>query len=182
MGRRAGAVTVALALMLGTGCSEGTVAGTTTTSTGSSSSSSAGTTTSTTSSWSTSSGPNDEEIEHPDAGTSPTWDDQARDDAVAAAEEVLTAFARPTLSQGSWWHDLGPMLTPAARETYRYVDVAQVPVTRVRGHGRLVEEQSAYLARVEISTDAGPYRVLLTRTEQGAPWLAERIEPVRGEG
>lgn len=91
----------------------------------------------------------------------------------------MRAFARPDISQGQWWRDLGPMLTPTARETYRYVAVEQVPVRKVRGSGELVNDDTAFLARVEVRTDAGRYTVLLSRSAQDGPWLAERIEPNR---
>ena len=110
---------------------------------------------------------------------SPTWDKASRTAAVSAAGDVLAAFAQPDLPQGRWWRDLAPTLTPTARETYKYVAVENVPVRKVRGKGKVVDDSSPFLATVEFKTDAGPYTVLLSRTGQGAPWLAERIEPKR---
>lgn len=98
---------------------------------------------------------------------------------MVAGKDALTAFARPDLPQGQWWRDLARTLTPTARETYRYVAVENVPVRKVRGKGRIVDDSSPYLVTVEFKTDAGRYTVLLSRTGQGAPWLAERIEPKR---
>ena len=128
----------------------------------------------------TPSGPNDAQMtETTPPVASPTWDQQARREAITAAEEVLTAFARPDISQGEWWRDLGPMMTPSARQVYNSVDVAEVPVREVKGKGRITDDSSPYLATVEINTDRGKYTVLMARTGQGAPWLAERIEPER---
>lgn len=183
--RGAAACAVSAAVVMVAGCSGGP----STEQGGSSSSTSSSTSSPSTSSspsssssprWSTSSGPDDSEMsDEPSAGASPTWDRASRADAVAAAEEVLTAFARPDLPQGQWWRDLGPMLTPTARETYRYVAVENVPIRKVRGKAKIIEDSSPYLATVEMKTDSGTYTVLLSRSEQGAPWLAERIEPER---
>lgn len=130
--------------------------------------------------WSTSSGPNDAQMsEEPPAGASPTWDRASREDAAATAVEVMTAFARPELQQGRWWRDLAPMLTPSARTTYQYVAVENVPAREVRGEGEVVDDSSPYLTSIEVKTDVGTYTVLLARTGQDAPWLAERIEPSR---
>ncbi len=41
----------------------------------------------------------------------------------------------------------------------------------------LVDDSSAYLARVRVPTDAGPYVVLLAREGAGEAWLVERITP-----
>lgn len=95
------------------------------------------------------------------------------------AVDVMTAFARPHLQQGRWWRDLAPMLTPAARKAYQYVAVENVPAREVRGKGKIVDDSSPYLASVEVKTDVGTYTILLARTGQEAPWLAERIEPAR---
>lgn len=184
--RRAAALTVAVAV-LATGCSgepdvTPTTETTTTTTakpTASTSSSSSSPSSSASSSWSSSSGPNDEHMDAPDVEASPTWDKASRASATTAAKDVMTAFARPDQPQGRWWRDLAPTLTPTARETYKYVAVENVPVSTVKGKGRVVDDSSPYLASVEFATNAGPYTVLLSRTGQGAPWLAERIEPKR---
>lgn len=176
--RRAAALTVAVAV-LATGCSgEPDVTPTTETSTTPTASTSSASS-SAKSTWSSSSGPNDEHLDAPDVEASPTWDKASRASAVTAAKDVMTAFARPDQPQGRWWRDLAPTLTPTARETYKYVAVENVPVSTVKGKGRVVDDSSPYLATVEFATNAGPYTVLLSRTGQGAPWLAERIEPKR---
>ena len=176
--RRASALTAAVAVALAS-CSGGTEpqekTETSTSATPSSSESSTSEPSSDT--WSSSSGPNDEHMDEPEVAASPTWDKASRSAASAAATDVLVAFAQPGQPQGRWWRDLAPMLTPTARETYKYVAVENVPVSKVRGNGRIVDDSSPFLATVEFKTDAGAYTVLLSRTGQDAPWLAERIEP-----
>ena len=175
------AVTAVLA-----GCSSAPEPGPTSPTTSSSSSSSSttssssSTTRSSSSTWSTSEGPNDAEMtDAPSRASSPTWDAKAKKDAAGAAVEVLRAFARPDISQGEWWRDLGPLLSPSARTVYDSVDVRNVPIRKVTGKPRIIESSSPYLATVRIGTDRGPYTLLMVRAGQGEPWLAERIEPER---
>lgn len=177
--RRAAAVLTFVALAVVTGCSSEGPPSATSSAPSTSAEESSGSSSSS-SRWSTSSGPNDEGMtQAPPVEASPTWDKDSREAAAAAAADVMTAFARPSLSQGRWWRDLAPMLTPTAREVYKYVAVENVPVREVKDRGEIVDDSSPYLATVEIKTDAGPYTVLLSRSGQGAPWLAERIEPKR---
>lgn len=182
--RRAAVVSTVAALAVTTGCSsDGAPADTTAASTsgGSAEATPSSSPSSSSSRWSTSSGPNDEGMtQAPPVEASPTWDKASREAATRAAEDVMTAFARPSLPQGRWWRDLAPMLSATAREVYKYVAVENVPVRQVKGRGEIVEDSSPYLATVEVKTDAGVYTILLSRSGAGAPWLAERIEP-KGE-
>lgn len=109
--------------------------------------------------------------------TPPTWDAASRAAAVTSATEIMTAFARPTVDQGAWWRDLAPRLTPTARRLYATVDAANVPAQGVTGPAKLVDDTTPYLAGVDVPTDAGVYRVLLTRSDANAPWLADQIRP-----
>lgn len=89
----------------------------------------------------------------------------------------MAAFARPTLGHDTWWAELEPQLSAQAQRDYAYVDPANVPATAVTGAASIVEESSAYLARVQVPTDAGLYVVVLSRLDGAAPWLTERITP-----
>lgn len=112
----------------------------------------------------------------------PTWDEASRASAEAAAVVVMTAFARPQLDYDTWWADLGPLLTQQAAVDYAYVDPANVPASAVTGTATIVDDTSAYVARVEVPTDVGTYAVTLTRTDATAPWLTSRIAPPESEG
>ncbi len=125
-------------------------------------------------------GATDQDAELPAPEAVPTWDAPSRLSAVGQARTALAAFARPQLPRATWWSLLAPLLTPTAQAAYQGTDPAQVPVRAVTGPGRLVDETSAYLARVELPTDVGPYLVLLVRDGQGAPWLVERLTPPAG--
>jgi hypothetical protein len=115
---------------------------------------------------------------HPDDDESPlpapTWSDEARTNAIKAAEEGMRAFSAKT-SSDDWLENLARHLTPAARTAYSTVNPARVPATFVTGAGELVDESSAYLAVVDVPTDAGVYSVLLQRSADTEPWLIERI-------
>jgi len=109
-----------------------------------------------------------------------TWGNSSRAAAVAAAETVMTAFARPTLDQTTWWAQLSPLLTQQAQLDYSYVDPANVPASAVTGHGALVDETSAYVARVQVPTDIGTYTLVLTRAGADSPWQASKLSPPEG--
>lgn len=108
----------------------------------------------------------------------PVWDEASRQDALHTAEAALSAFARPDLAQEIWWEGFAPFLSPAAAAGYVATDPVNIPVSTVVGPGVLLEEGSPFLARVQFDTDAGAHVVLLSRADQGSPWLVEQISPV----
>ena len=108
----------------------------------------------------------------------PEWDEASRVAVVDAAEAAMTAFARPDLDYDPWWAGVEPLLTPEAAEDYAYVDPANIPVREVTGEGFIVNDASAYVATVEVPTDAGRYQLVLNRKNADAPWLVSRITPV----
>ncbi|WP_340290908.1 hypothetical protein [Aquipuribacter hungaricus] len=107
----------------------------------------------------------------------PTWDEPSRAEAVAAAETAMAAFARPDLEDVAWWDGVEPLLSAEAARSYAYVDPASIPATGLTGAGTLVEQTSAYVAGVQVPTDAGTYLLILSRTDAAAPWLVERFDP-----
>ena len=110
----------------------------------------------------------------------PTWDASARSAAVTSAQAVVAAFARHDLDPTSWWAGLSPLLSAQAQLDYSGVDPASVPAHEVTGVGQIVEATSAAVARVTVPTDAGTYTVILSRTGEARPWLAEQIRPPAG--
>ena len=107
----------------------------------------------------------------------PIWDATSRAAAVARAAEIMTAFAQPTRPYEDWWADLVPLLSEQAQQDYSFVDPANIPVSALTGDPVLVDESSAFLARVEVPTDVGVYELLLSRTDATAPWVGESITP-----
>lgn len=110
----------------------------------------------------------------------PTWDAVSRAAAIARAAEIMTAFARPALGHEGWWAALAPLLSDQAQQDYSFVDPANIPVHAVTGQPVLVDESSAFLARVQVPTDVGVYELLLSRTDATAPWVGEAITPPAG--
>lgn len=110
----------------------------------------------------------------------PTWDASSRAAAVARAAEIMTAFAQPTRPYEDWWADLAPLLSEQAQQDYSFVDPTNIPVSALTGAPVLVDESSAFLARVEVPTDVGVYELLLSRTDATAPWVGESITPPAG--
>ncbi|WP_454044651.1 hypothetical protein [Cellulosimicrobium sp. Marseille-Q8652] len=108
----------------------------------------------------------------------PSWDAVSREAAVDAAQATMSAFARPDLDHDAWWVGLEPLLTQQAALDYVYADPANVPATAVTGPGTVIEESSAYVATVEVPTDAGTYVLILSRQDAAAPWLTSRISPL----
>jgi hypothetical protein len=135
-------------------------------------------------------GHHDEDADLAPLGPAPTWDTRSQQAAIAAATAAMRAFARPQLSAAAWWKDLAPMLSPTAAAAYQGTDPQNVPVHAITGTARLAPasasgsgsgsgsgspESTPYLARVQVPTDVGICTVLLSRTDQAAPWLMERI-------
>ncbi|MGW9114526.1 hypothetical protein [Microbacterium sp. NPDC055683] len=111
----------------------------------------------------------------------PEWDEESRQAATDAAVKAMTAFARPSLDYDTWWAELEPLLTVQAAQDYAYVDPAAVPASSVTGPGVIVDDTSAYLARVEVPTDAGTYTIIVSRADAGSPWLVSRFTPPEEE-
>ncbi|MDO5645930.1 MAG: hypothetical protein Q4G21_09650 [Dermabacter sp.] len=107
----------------------------------------------------------------------PQWDEASQEDVVSRAENAMRAFARPDLDEDTWWAELEPLLTDTGAMDYSYVDPANIPAREVTGPGVIIEDSSAYVATVEVPTDAGTYQILLIRQDAASPWLVSRITP-----
>lgn len=108
-------------------------------------------------------------------GPVPSWDASSRQSAIAAAETVMAAYAQPTVPFEQWWAQLQPLLDQKATQDYAYMDPARIVASGVTGPGVLTDETSAYVAYVDVPTDAGVYSVILSRADADAPWLANRF-------
>lgn len=106
------------------------------------------------------------------------WDQTSKDDAVDAAENAMTDFARPTLDETQWANDLARWLTPQATADYSSVDPSNIPASRVTGAATLsVDEANGYGATAAVPTNAGTYTLQLLRTGKDAPWKVNRLTP-----
>jgi hypothetical protein len=117
-----------------------------------------------------------EEEDHPTEPI-PEAGEASQTDAVAAAERVVTVFARPTLDEVQWWNELVPLLSQKGAAAYEGTLPSNVPVTAVTGAGVVLPASTEVATLVEVPTDAGLYTVTLVRDSADQPWLAERIRP-----
>jgi hypothetical protein len=105
----------------------------------------------------------------------PVWDDESRQSAIAAADAVMRAYARPDLGFDEWWAQLQPLLDQKATADYAYMDPSRIVASNVTGPGTLTDETSAYVAYVDVPTNAGTYSLILSRVDADSPWLASRF-------
>lgn len=111
----------------------------------------------------------------------PEWDVSSRESAVKAGEEAMRLFARPALEQDTWWKEISPHMNDVARKDYAYVQPESIPASKVTGAGKLIEEGSAYVANIEVPTNAGIYVVILNRVDADSPWkIARYVPPEQG--
>ncbi|MFC7329183.1 hypothetical protein [Marinactinospora rubrisoli] len=121
------------------------------------------------------------DAEFQDPGEYPTWGTGDRSDAIQQAESAVTAFVSDKDDEDTWWDGLRGHLSAQAQLEIQGTDPANIAADEVTGDGELTDDSSAYLAWVEVPTDAGTYQVLLSRTAQDAPWLVERLTPPEDE-
>ena len=101
----------------------------------------------------------------------------AQAEAINAAATVVTAFARPALSEQQWWNELLPLLSQKGAVAYEGTLPSNIPVTAVVGTPTVLEASTDVATLVSVPTDAGDYIVTLVRDSVDRPWLTERIRP-----
>lgn len=107
----------------------------------------------------------------------PEWDEHSRDTLIQTAEAAMAAFAQPGAAHDQWWQDLEPFLTQQAAALYVTVDTENLPPSEVTDSAIIVQDESAYVAQVEVPTDAGTYTLILSRRDADADWLVARFTP-----
>ena len=70
---------------------------------------------------------------------------------------------------------LQPLLDGKATQDYAYMDPARIVATSVTGPAVITDDTSAYVAFVDVPTNAGTYGVVLSRADAASPWLASRF-------
>ncbi|WP_028709595.1 hypothetical protein [Propionicicella superfundia] len=105
----------------------------------------------------------------------PTGDPDRRE-AAQRAGETLRLFARRDVTAEQWLADLAPYLTVEALETHRGTRPYKVPAMMV-GDARVIPTDSAYVARVQVSTSIGAYLLTLVRTSADPVWRVASITP-----
>lgn len=113
----------------------------------------------------------------PEVTTAPEASGGSQEAAVDAATAALRTFAQPQLDYDTWWEQMLPLLSQQGAVAYEGTDPSQIPVHQVTGAGTVLEGSTEVSLIVQLPTDAGLYNVSLTRPNDGAPWLADRIRP-----
>lgn len=115
------------------------------------------------------------------AQPAPDASEGSQDSAVTAAEKVVRVYAQPTLTADEWAQQMTPLLSQSGAVAYEGQDPTTIPATQVTGDGTIVDGATDVALNVLVPTDAGEYNVALSRSGDGAPWLANEIRPVNGE-
>lgn len=82
------------------------------------------------------------------------------------------------MSYDSWWKQLKPLLSDAARAVYVYDDPRNIPSMRVTEKIHLAAKAPAepkYTAEVVVPTSKGVFGLDLERHKVGSPWLLYAI-------
>ncbi|WP_454778730.1 hypothetical protein [Georgenia muralis] len=111
------------------------------------------------------------------ATQAPVWDEASRTEAQTLALQVMTAYARPGVPAEQWWAEFSSYLSDQAAYDYQWVDPTAIAPRAVTGPAAIADDSSVYLAQLTVPTDAGTYRVLLSREDGPTPWRVERITP-----
>jgi hypothetical protein len=105
-----------------------------------------------------------------------TWDAAAENAVKDTAAKVMGLFARPDVTETTWFADLAPYLAPEYAEDAKYIDPARVPIRKITDGPAISREAGNPLTvTATFSTDAGRWRMLLHRSGQQHPWLVTAI-------
>ena len=115
--------------------------------------------------------PHDQELKSSEAPTAGT-------DVLASA--AMRSFCHPERPQQAWIAGLDPYLTLAAASAYATVQPSRVACTRVTATAH-PGEGDGFTELVTVPTDAGLYRVTVTRASASERWLVFRIAPVTAQ-
>ena len=96
------------------------------------------------------------------------------------ATAAMRSFCHPERSREAWIAGLDPYLTLAAASVYATVQPSRVACTRVTAAPR-PGEGDGFTRLVTVPTDAGPYRVMVTRASASERWLVFRIALVTAQ-
>lgn len=96
------------------------------------------------------------------------------------ASAAMRSFCHPKRSQQAWIAGLDPYLTLAAAFAYATVQPARVACTLVTATTHPGQGDD-FTQLVTVRTDAGLYRVTVTRASASERWLVFRIAPVSAQ-
>jgi hypothetical protein len=98
--------------------------------------------------------------------------------AATTATTLMRLYARPGVDADAWLNGLYPFLTQGAAAAFAHTDPATIPAHTVTANPEVLPVSTTDGAVVDVSTDAGTYRVLLLGS--GGGWAADQITPPPG--
>lgn len=102
---------------------------------------------------------------------------------LGAGQRVWAAFVARGISGKEWWARLEPMLSEAAKATYRYDDPRNIPAMRLTGKVRLAKkapDNPKFTTEVVVPTNKGVFRLDLERHTMHDKWLLYGIKFPKG--
>lgn len=107
-----------------------------------------------------------------------TWGPTTDQDVKALATDLMTKFARPSVTARAWFDSLQPHMSADYQSSAEYIQPNRIPVTTVTGEPKLVREKGNPMSvTAEFSTNNGPWVMSLHRSGQEEPWLITSIAP-----
>jgi hypothetical protein len=95
--------------------------------------------------------------------------------AVKIATTVMSLYAGPSDDAQAWIEGLDPYLTQDAAAAFAGTDPSTIPAHQVTGTAHVLAASTAEGALLDVTTDAGTYRLLLLKN--GSGWLVDQITP-----
>lgn len=108
---------------------------------------------------------------------SPSHPIDAVTDPAGVAAEFMTAFARPDLDPEAWYTGVAGYLTPYSQTAYKGTDPARIQARAVTGPGTVLPGATDRGIQIDVPTDAGVFRVQLSRYMSSQPWQVDRAIP-----
>ena len=104
-----------------------------------------------------------------------SWDAAGHGAAQVAGMKILRTWSRLQMPYEAWWADLGPLLSPEAREVYSYTDPANIPALGIIGKGIETNNDNPFVVTITFGTVKGKFGVDLSRTTIPGRWIGESI-------
>ena len=107
--------------------------------------------------------------------TTPSWGTAGHGAAQAAGVKILRTWSRPHMPYEAWWADLGPLLSPEARDVYSYTDPANIPALTINGKGVETNIDNPFVVTITFPTSKGKFGVDQSRTSIPGRWIGESV-------
>ena len=110
----------------------------------------------------------------------PTWDAHSRLEAMDVARAAVAAYGRG--GADDWWEQLEPLLNDEAARTYANVRATEADRFQPTGDATITDDDSAYVAVVEVPSTVGVFAVTVARDGADEDWKVSRFTFPEGTG